>query len=148
VLFGGAATYLSIRASLPGQPAILPSGLLDTASFVPLAMGFTAGLLLLLRSPSVRNAAAPLAAIGRMALSNYLAQSVILSLLFYGYGLGLSGRVGSAPAVLIGLIIYGTQALCSLWWLQRYRFGPVEWLWRSLTYGKWQPIRQDDTNAE
>ena len=74
--------------------------------------------------------------------TNYLAQSVVLSLLFYGYGLGLYGRLGSLAAVGVGLAVYAGQVVFSWAWLGRYRFGPVEWVWRSLTYGRGQPMRR------
>lgn len=70
-----------------------------------------------------------------MALSNYLAQSVILSFIFYSYGFGLFGKLGSAVVAILCLIIYAGQLVVSRAWLSHYRFGPIEWLWRSLTYG-------------
>lgn len=76
------------------------------------------------------------ASAGRMALSNYLAQSVIFTLLFYGYGLGLYGQLGRAEATLIAVVVYILQLFVSRWWLSRYQFGPMEWVWRTLTYGK------------
>jgi uncharacterized protein len=65
---------------------------------------------------------------------------VIFSLLFYGFGFGLFGRLGSAIAALLGLGVFVTQLVTSNWWLRRFRFGPAEWVWRSLTYGRWQPL--------
>jgi uncharacterized protein len=88
--------------------------------------------------------AAPL---GQMALSNYLAQSLIFGWLFYGYGLGLIGQVGPAAALAIGVAVYAAQAVFSQWWLRRYRFGPVEWLWRTLMYGAIQPMRPSTASA-
>ncbi|MFC5325521.1 DUF418 domain-containing protein [Bradyrhizobium oligotrophicum] len=82
--------------------------------------------------------AAPL---GRMAFTNYLMQSVIFSFVFYGYGFGLFGRVSVSLALGLGIIAYVLQAITSRWWLAYFRFGPVEWLWRSLMYGKRQPMR-------
>jgi uncharacterized protein len=76
-----------------------------------------------------------------MALTNYLLQSVILGLIFYGYGFGLLGHVGSATAAGIGTLLYLIQVKASSVWLRHFRFGPFEWLWRSLTYGKRQPMR-------
>jgi uncharacterized protein len=79
-------------------------------------------------------------AVGRMALSNYLLQSIIGTLIFYSYGLGMFGRVGAAKLFLWTIVIFAAQVLLSWWWMSRFRFGPVEWLWRSLTYGKRQPF--------
>jgi uncharacterized protein len=86
----------------------------------------------------------PVAALGQMALTNYITQSIILSLIFYSYGLGLFGQLGSATAALIGVIIYSGQLVFSRVWLQRFRFGPLEWVWRSLTYGERQPMRRGE----
>jgi uncharacterized protein len=101
----------------------------DLASTVPLALAYAAAILLWLpRAPL-------LAAAGRMSLTNYLAQSVIFGFVFYSYGLGLFGRVSAASAAVGGTLLYVAQLWFSRWWLERYRYGPCEWLWRSLTYG-------------
>ncbi|MEO7191831.1 MAG: DUF418 domain-containing protein [Vicinamibacterales bacterium] len=136
IAVGGGATILSTLQI----PTSLPSRLLGAASSAPLAMGYAAGLVLILRLPAAPRTAALFAAVGRMALTNYLAQSVALGVLFYGYGLGLYGRVGSAAAAAIGLSLYAAQLAFSWAWLKRYRFGPVEWIWRSVTYGRGQPM--------
>jgi uncharacterized protein len=81
------------------------------------------------------------APIGRMAFTNYLAQSVIFGFIFYGYGLGLFGHLGASAALAIGIAVYLAQIVASTWWLKHYRFGPVEWLWRTAMYGKRQPMR-------
>ena len=74
--------------------------------------------------------------LGRMAFTNYLAESVIFGWIFYGYGFGLFGRVGVVAALAIGVCVYLAQVLISARWLRYYRFGPIEWLWRTLMYGK------------
>ena len=84
---------------------------------------------------------APLAIIGRMALTNYLWQSVAMSLLFLPYGLRLEGTFPLWAYPLIALGIFLSHLPLSAWWLARYRFGPVEWLWRTATYGRRQPMR-------
>jgi uncharacterized protein len=76
-----------------------------------------------------------------MALSNYLMQSLIGTLLFYGYGLALWGHVGRAWQAVGVLAVFALQMLGSRWWLARFRFGPVEWVWRCITYGRIVPIR-------
>jgi len=82
--------------------------------------------------------AAPL---GRMAFTNYVSQSVIFGWVFYGYGLGLFGQLGAATALSFGIVVYAAQAIFSKWWLRHHRFGPLEWLWRTLMYGDPQPMR-------
>jgi uncharacterized protein len=78
--------------------------------------------------------------LGRMAFTNYIVQSIILSLIFYGFGFALFGRLGIAESLAIAVLIYVAQAAFSAWWLHRFRFGPIEWLWRSLMYGELQSV--------
>jgi uncharacterized protein len=80
---------------------------------------------------------------GRMALTNYLTQSIICTTLFYSYGFGLYGRVNTWQGMLITLGIYLVQVIWSNYWLKHYRFGPFEWAWRSLTYKKLQPLKKE-----
>jgi uncharacterized protein len=84
----------------------------------------------------------PLANVGRMALSNYIFQTLICTTLFYGYGFALYGKVSPALGVLITIAVYAVQVILSAYWLRHFRFGPVEWLWRSLTYLRLQPIKK------
>ena len=88
-----------------------------------------------------RRRLAPLAAVGRTALSNYLLQSLICTTIFYSYGLALFGKVSPSLGVLLTITIFLIQIPLSVWWLRRFQFGPVEWLWRSLTYWQRQPMR-------
>ena len=76
-----------------------------------------------------------------MAFTNYLVQSLIFSWVFYGYGFGLFGQVGASAALAFGVVVYVVQVFFSRWWLLRYSFGPVEWLWRTLMYGRAQPMK-------
>ena len=107
----------------------------------PLSAAFYgAGLILLAQYEFWRRALAPMAAVGRMALTNYLTHTLICTTIFYSYGFGLYGKVGPAWGLLLCFVIYGLQLPFSVWWLNHYRFGPMEWVWRSLTYGKRQPM--------
>ncbi|WP_265587269.1 DUF418 domain-containing protein [Sphingomicrobium arenosum] len=81
------------------------------------------------------------APMGRMALTNYLAQSVVQAVIFFGYGLGLINQLSLGWHVLLTLAIFAAQVVFSRWWLASHAFGPAEWLWRSLTYGKAQEMR-------
>ena len=83
-----------------------------------------------------------LAAVGRMAFTNYILQSVLCSLIFYGFGLGLFGQLERWSQVLVVGAIWMLQLWISPLWLRYFRFGPLEWLWRSLTYFRVQPIRK------
>jgi len=108
---------------------------------IPVALGHTAMVMMAVQSGVFRSLQRRLAAVGRMALTNYLAQSLICSLLFYGYGLGLFGSLDRPALWLIVLGIWLLQLTYSPFWLARFRFGPAEWLWRSLTYGRFQALR-------
>ena len=83
----------------------------------------------------------PLAYIGRMALSNYLLQSIVCTTVFYSFGLGLYGKVGAALGLVLTIAIFTVQIYLSKYWFKYFRFGPVEWLWRCLTYGKFFKIK-------
>ena len=99
-----------------------------------LALGYAAGLALLARQERWRRRLAPAAAVGRMALTNYLMQSLVCVTLFTTTN--LYGQVGPALLLLPTVVIYAGQVWFSNWWMSRFRFGPMEWLWRLLTYGK------------
>ncbi len=86
-----------------------------------------------------------LAPAGRMALSNYLLQSLVCTTLFYGYGLGYFERLPRAWQIPFACALFALQMVLSHVWLRWFRFGPVEWLWRSATYLRWQPLRRLDT---
>lgn len=110
----------------------------------PLAMGllYMAGFVLLFRRERWRRWLNKLAPLGQMALTNYLGQTLIAIFLFYGVGLGLGPRFGLVGTLGFCVLIFALQIVTSHWWLQRFRFGPAEWLWRSLTYGRRQPLRR------
>jgi len=110
---------------------------------IALALGYAAAALACLTRPLGRAILARAAPLGQMALTNYLMQSLIFGFVFYGYGLAMFGRMGSARASLLGIAVYVAQLAASTAWLRRFRFGPIEWLWRSFTYGAWQPMRLD-----
>lgn len=118
-----------------GRTALWHTGVLA------LAASYVCAIVLLFRRPVWRRALHFLAPVGRMALTNYLGQSVICVFLFYGFGLGWYGRVGPTAALGVSLAVFLVQALFSLWWLRLFQFGPAEWAWRSLTYRVSQPFR-------
>jgi uncharacterized protein len=121
-------------------------GLVNTISYafgvVPLALAYAAGFALLWTTPSWQQRFLVLAPMGRMALTNYLMQTVLAIIIFYGIGLGWGARVSMVGYEGIALGVFILQVLWSHWWLKRFHFGPMEWLWRSLTYGKVMVMRK------
>jgi uncharacterized protein len=101
-----------------------------------LAFGYGAMIVLLADNTLGRKFVGWAGPLGRMAFTNYLVQSITLSCIFYSFGFALFGRLSVAQAIAIAAAIYTAQAAFSAWWLGRFRFGPMEWLWRSLTYGE------------
>jgi uncharacterized protein len=139
VLFGGALTVAAQWRDLFVWPS---REVMDRLGGIVLAAGYAAGIVGLTSVPAGQRMLAWAAPVGRMAFTNYLGQSLILGWIFYGYGFGLFGKLSVSAAFTIGVVIYAMQAAVSAWWLGRYRYGPVEWLWRSLMYGSWQPMVQ------
>jgi uncharacterized protein len=82
------------------------------------------------------------AAVGRMAFTNYLMQTVLCTLLFYGYGFGLYGKLDRLAQMAVVLVVWALQLWWSPLWLKTFLYGPAEYLWRSLTYGKLPPLRR------
>ena len=143
VLFGGALTVVAQERDLFGWPSLGRAHEVMVErrlGGVVLAAGYAASIVGLASVPAGQRMLAWAAPVGRMALTNYLGQSLILGWIFYGYGFGLFGKLSVSTAFTIGVVVYAMQAAISAWWLGRYRYGPVEWLWRSLMYGSWQPM--------
>jgi len=128
-----------------------------TETYNPLSVGYSfaiggpalmfvylASLTLLLQNPAWSRRLTFFGPVGRMALTNYLTQSVVCTLIFNAYGLGYFSELRLSVTLLLVLIIFAAQTVFSHIWLSRFRFGPAEWVWRSLTYGARQPLRRLD----
>jgi uncharacterized protein len=138
------SAFKAVLSRWPGE-----SGTIEFAAEVfyclgtpTLALGYAAAFTLLWLGAR-RRAAEVAAPAGRMALTNYLMQTVLMSAIFYGWGLGLIGQYGLVIIAPLGAALFALQIAYSRWWLARYRFGPAEWLWRSTTYGAAQPMRRE-----
>ncbi|MGH8040285.1 MAG: DUF418 domain-containing protein [Stenotrophomonas sp.] len=83
-----------------------------------------------------------LAPMGRMALTQYILQSLVGTWLFYGYGLGAFETMPRAWQIPFALLLFAVQVVLSHVWLRYFRFGPLEWIWRAMTYGRWPPLRR------
>ncbi|MFP7722742.1 DUF418 domain-containing protein [Lysobacter sp. A3-1-A15] len=106
-----------------------------------MCLGYAAWLVRGLQSPRWAGSLGWLAPAGRMALTNYLTQSVVCTLLFYGYGLGYFEQLSRAWQVPFVLALFALQVVASRAWLSRFRYGPAEWVWRALTYGQLPAMR-------
>ena len=104
------------------------------------ALGWIGLLMAICKTGAMPIARAGLANVGRMAFTNYLMQSLICSAIFFGWGFGQFGVLRRSQLVPIVLAIWAFQIAFSALWLRRFRFGPLEWAWRSLTYGRRQPM--------
>ena len=114
---------------------------------VPMMLGHAGLLLWIVKKGYLQRLTRALARVGQMAFTNYLMQSVLCSLIFYGWGLGMAGQFGRLGQELIVVGIWIVEILWSIAWLSTYRFGPAEWLWRSLTYWELQPMRRSEPRA-
>jgi len=132
ILPGDLETWKAIAQSLRSPAALL------------LAAGYCAGIVVALQQGWGKRLFGIFAPVGRMALTNYLAQGFIYAFILFGVGpgLGLAGKIGSAAVLAICIVFFAFQTVFSHWWLARYRFGPMEWLWRTLTYGERPPMRR------
>ncbi|MFC0170085.1 DUF418 domain-containing protein [Pseudoduganella danionis] len=119
------------------------AGLLASLAPVCLALACAALLIVALESAPVRRCLLPFAALGRMAFTHYILQSLIFGAIFFGYGLGQFGKLAPVPVFVLGVGVYAVQLLLSQIWLRHYRFGPIEWCWRTLMYGRRQPMKRE-----
>lgn len=145
---GLAAVLATTGRAYTGWPSVGPwDRSLQPAGEMLLAMGYAALVLAICSGRGARLLAwaAPL---GRTAFTNYILQTVILSLVFYGYGLGLFGKLDLVSGLGVVVALYIAQALVSRMWLRAFRFGPLEWLWRVLTYGRRLRLRKGAPSAQ
>lgn len=136
-----------IHAGLP-VPAKFALTVAGELSVLGVAAAYLSAVALLLERPRARRILLAFSPVGQAALSGYLLQSLLSSLVFYGWGFGLIGRVRPALCIPITLAIFALVMLACHLWLRAFRFGPVEWLWRSLTYGRLQSMRRTDASPQ
>jgi uncharacterized protein len=131
-----AGIQYAVRPDFAAPTPAMAGMMVLASAAIPLMSLFYAATLVIRyeESEAWRRRLSGFADVGRMALSNYLVQSLICTGLFYSYGLGWYGRIGPALAIVPTLVIYGVQVWLSQWWLGRRSYGPAEWLWRKLTY--------------
>lgn len=132
ILPGDLETWQAVAQSLRSPAALV------------LAAGYCAGIVVALQQGWGKRMFGVFAPVGRMALTNYLAQGFIYAFILFGVGpgLGLAGKIGTTAVFAICIAFFAFQTASSHWWLARYRFGPMEWLWRTLTYGERPAMRR------
>jgi uncharacterized protein len=133
--------YAVFQAQRAGPAVQLAGDLLFAFGTTALALGYAATLILAAHTPRGRTVLAPLARVGLLSLTVYLTQTLMFTTLFYGYGFGQVFRLGPVAVTGWAVIFFAVQIVACGWWSRRFRFGPMEWLWRSLTYLRWQPLR-------
>lgn len=133
----GSVAFALLPAGGPILPTIVgwPRAAVESVATPFLALGYALALALLFTRARWQRYLRIFAPVGRMALTNYLLQSVVLVGAFYGIGLGLWRRVSHTTALLLAIAVFALQVPLSAFWLRRYSYGPVEWVWRQFTYG-------------
>ena len=126
------------------QATLLPQlfgDVIFTYGSTVLALAYAAGITLLAQHDRGKRLLSPLGSAGRMALTVYISGSVLFGTLFYGFAFGNAFRLGPAAVMGYAVLFFAILVLFAVWWTNRFRFGPMEWLWRALTYLKFPPIR-------
>ena len=141
----GTVTYVWLRHFVDGDSDLLT--LIRDLALWPvgapfLGLGYVAILTLVIEKEAWQRVMLPFAHVGRMALTNYLFHGLVIAAFTYQWGLGLYGKMGPFWGLMAVFAVFPLMAIASSWWIGRFRFGPVEWLWRTLTYGQIQPLRR------
>lgn len=135
------ATLIQPASRMEPSPPLLAAMIAYGFGAPALCLTYVSGLTLLWRRENWRKFLNPLAAAGRLPLSNYLSQSIICTMIFYSYGLGLFGQLGKTSGVVLAVAIFAMLLVLSRWWARRFQFGPAEWAWRALAYMARPPLR-------
>ena len=146
IVVNGISTYFTVASNFDPVTFMLANAPHQIGR-VSIALAHLAVLLIALKQQWVPWLTRRLAAVGQMALSNYISHSVICSLVFYSPGLALMGQLERYQLYYVVAAIWVFNLLWSPWWLARFRFGPLEWCWRSLTYWQRQPMRRETPEA-
>ena len=141
-LISGFGVWQNEAVAWSMEYSFFTGSVLRTLGMVPLVRGYIGGILWLCEGQLGAWLERRLAPVGRMAMTNYLTQTILATTIMYGPGLGCYHTMGRAELWLLILPIWGLQIAWSSWWMERFHFGPFEWLWRSATYWKAQPMRR------
>jgi uncharacterized protein len=139
IVTGAVVGYYSATVTNPLTPTVF--GMISRVAYVVCRVAimtfYVATIVRAVHSASWRAWLAPIATVGRMPLTNYLLQTLLGTFIFYGWGLGFWGQIGPALQLVLAIAIYFIiQVPLSRWWLRRFALGPMEYVWRVLTYGR------------
>jgi uncharacterized protein len=140
----GTAMVVAMNAGVffrPGLAVQIGGGVLVELHYVGLAVAFVAAVVLLAQGPRWRHVLALLVPVGRMPLTTYFTQSLICTFLLYGWGLGWIAWISPVGCIGLAFAIFAVQLGLAHWWLHYFRFGPLEWIWRSVVYLRRPPMR-------
>ena len=140
-LLGQYFGYVIFRENAASIGIRLLGDILFVYGSTALALGYAAGIVLLAQGRRWIPVLRLFGNLGKMALTAYLLSTVMFTMLFFGYGFGQLNLIGPAGTTAYAILFFSIQIVFCAWWLRRFRFGPMEWAWRSLTYGKIQPLR-------
>lgn len=133
------ASFLDVDGSLP---SVQVARSLFQWAMMPLSIGYVAALICLIYTGVGQKLLSPLRYAGQMALTNYIGACAIGMWYFSGYGLGQWGEVSRAWQIVFVFVVFALQLLFSMWWLSKFRYGPLEWIWRAITYWQLPPLRR------
>jgi uncharacterized protein len=142
-LIGFPLVFMNYYLSQASNPELIKyfGSIAKDASNIFIPLLYIAGLLALFKLSSTNKITSLLIPVGKMGLTTYLMQTAFGLFIFYGYGLGLLLKLSGTAALGLGFLFFLLQIFLSKWWFSKYRFGPLEWLWRSGTNGKWQTMK-------
>ncbi|HEX5756464.1 MAG TPA: DUF418 domain-containing protein, partial [Arenimonas sp.] len=141
-------SHFEFKAGVRPDTATMYAAILFQWGALPLCIGYVAAMVCALRSQVGVRLLSPFRHAGRMALSNYIAASIVGTWFFYGYGLGFWGEVPRAGQVLFVAVVFAAQMWLSYFWLRHFRYGPLEWAWRAFTYWTLPPMRRQLSTRE
>jgi uncharacterized protein len=142
ILLSSAGVVLNFRMQWSMEFSMFLGKQFNYLGSVLTALGYVGLVMILVKSTSFRKIKNTLAAVGRMAFSNYILMTLLCTSVFYGHGLGLFGNVQRTVQALLVLGIWMVILIISPLWLRSFRYGPLEWLWRRLTYGNWPTLKK------
>lgn len=139
-----AIVWITTRGLEHKAPWVMPVMSMASALGEPsMAVGYATSLALLVRDPTWASRLAPIAKVGRLALSSYVLQSIVMSLSFFSFGLGGYGLLGPFACIAYVVAVYSAELVLASLWARRFRFGPLEAAWRAMTYGRWPAMRTE-----